>query len=53
MEQLAPLGDAAGLLTPARIRSSPDVFPQQAERLSDAALAALKIWQRAGETGLF
>lgn len=53
MEQLPPLGDARGLLTPRGIRSEPDVFPQQAERLSDAALKGLKFWQGAGETGLF
>lgn len=53
MEQLAPLGDAGTLLTPAGICSVPDVFPQQAERLSDAALPALKFWQRTGESGLF
>lgn len=31
MEQLPPLGDARGLLTPRGIRSEPDVFPQQGE----------------------
>lgn len=47
-------GAAAGaLLTPPRICSEPDVFPQQAERLSDAALTALKFWHKTRETGLF
>lgn len=53
MEQLAPLGDAGGLLTPRGICSEHDVFPQQAERLSDAVLTALKFWQGRGEIGLF
>ena len=32
MEQLAPLGDAGGFLTPGRVCSSPDVCPHQADR---------------------
>lgn len=32
MEQLAPLGDMGGFLTPGRARSSPDASPHQADR---------------------
>lgn len=32
MEQLAPLGDAGGFLTPGRVCSSPDACPHQADR---------------------
>lgn len=49
----SPRGAAGALLTPPRICSEADMFPQQAERLSDAAFRALKFWRKPQETGLF